>query len=137
MGRKKADPAPEATIATPAENPAPESTTPTPEVTAPIPEQEPAKEPERTAPAADHDPETAPETPPEEPKSPTADTPLPFEATVCVSLAVVRKAPATALMASKPVASLKQGTKVTVTAIHDGSGRMAHGLWGLLDYLAL
>ena len=64
------------------------------------------------------------------------DTPCPFEATVSVALAVLRKVSGlgTAEML-KPVATLKQGTKVTVVAMKDGSCMLRNGLWTASEYL--
>lgn len=93
---------------TPAPAPADVPEAPTPEV-APAPEPEPI--PEEPAPA-----EEAPS--------------FPFQATVCVALAVLRRdiPPATAEML-RPVATLPQGTTVTITAIQDGYARLRNGLW--------
>ena len=61
---------------------------------------------------------------------------FPYEATVAVALAVLRKSiePATADML-KPVATLKQGTKITITDIHGNNARLANGLWIALEYI--
>lgn len=50
----------------------------------------------------------------------------PFEATVAVALAVLRKSvePGTAEML-KPVATLKRGTKITIVDIHGSNARLA------------
>ncbi len=84
--------------------------------------------------------ETAPKPPAEEQPEqevPIEETPCPFEATVAVGLAVLRKniGPGTADML-KIVATLKQGTKVTVTAILNGNARLANGLWISLEYIS-
>lgn len=99
----------------PAEVPeAPTPEEPTPE--APAPEPEPTPEPE-AAPAPE---------PTHAEKAPS----FPFQATVCVTLAILRRdiPPATAEML-RPVATLPQGTTVTITAIQDGYARLRNGLW--------
>lgn len=98
------------------------------------PEPEAAKEPEQE-PDQDQDQDQEPEAAKElEPI--TKDTPCPFEATVSVALAVLRKTtgPATSEML-RPVATLKQGTKVTVTAVRDGGCLLRNGLWIATEYL--
>lgn len=72
----------------------------------------------------------------ESPEIVTEGTPCPFEATVAVALAILRKGiePATAEML-KPVATLKQGTKITITDIHGSNARLANGLWIALEYI--
>lgn len=79
--------------------------------------QEPAQVPEAITPE--------PEPTPAE-KAPS----FPFKATVCVELAILRRdiPPATAEMLN-PVATLPQGTTVTITAIQDGYARLRNGLW--------
>lgn len=84
--------------------------------------------------------ETAAEPPAEEQPEqeiPIEETPCPFEATVSVALAVLRKSipPGTADML-KPVATLKQGAKVTVTAVSGSNARLANGLWIALESIA-
>lgn len=95
------------------------------------PEPESAKEPQ------EQEKQDAPEPEPERKPEPiTSDTPCPFEATVSVALAVLRKT--TGLGTSemlKPVATLKQGTKVTVTAVRDGGCMLRNGLWIAAEYL--
>ncbi len=90
-------------------------------------EDEPATESEQETPTADKSKRAEPL---------TNETPCPFEATVTVALAVLRKniGPGTAEML-KPVATLKQGAKVIVTAIHNGNARLANGLWIALEYI--
>ena len=60
----------------------------------------------------------------------------PFEATIAVALAVLRKSvePGTAEML-KPVATLKRGTKITIVDIHGSNARLANGLWIALEYI--
>ena len=60
----------------------------------------------------------------------------PFEATVAVALAVLRKSvePGTAEML-KPVATLKRGTKITIVDIHGSNARLENGLWIALEYI--
>ena len=102
---------------------------------------ETATEPEQeTTPADD---ETAAETEQESPTTEEAESTepvteemqCPFEATVAVPLAILRKSigPGTAEML-KPVATLKQGTKITITDIHGNNARLANGLWIALEY---
>lgn len=109
----------------------------------------PEPKPEKEAPASEkqddqsQEPEQVPEKqesqepePEKEPEPITKDTPCPFEATVSVALAVLRKT--TGLGTSdmlKPVATLKQGTKVTVTAVRDGGCLLRNGLWIAAEYL--
>jgi len=75
--------------------------------------------------------------PEQEPEPITADTPFPCKATVVASLAVLRRTigPGTAEML-KPVATLKQGTEITVIGYRDGNVQLANGLWIKADYLA-
>ena len=71
-----------------------------------------------------------------EPEPITSDTPCPFEATVAVALAVLRKTIGLGTSEMlKPVATLKQGTKVTVTAIRGGECLLRNGLWIAVEYL--
>ncbi len=90
-------------------------------------EDEPATESEQETPTTDESKHAEPL---------TDETPCPFEATVTVALAVLRKniGPGTAEML-KPVATLKQGAKVIVTAIYNGNARLANGLWIALEYI--
>lgn len=95
--------------------------------------QEPEQEPEKQEPEKQEaqEPETE-----KEPEPITKDTQCPFEATVSVALAVLRKN--TGLGTSdmlKPVATLKQGTKVTVTAVRDGGCLLRNGLWIATEYI--
>lgn len=78
----------------------------------------------------------AKEEPPKGDASVEKNLQCPFEATIAVSLAVLRKSiePATADML-RPVATLKQGTKITITDIHGGNARLANGLWIALEYI--
>lgn len=101
------------------------------EMTVPAEEQPKQEAPiEETAlkPSAEEQPEQ---------EVPIEETPCPFEATVAVGLAVLRKniGPGTADML-KIVATLKQGTKVTVAAISNGNARLANGLWISLEYIS-
>lgn len=114
-----------------------------------LPEKQENQEPAKEAPAAEETvqepekPESVKEAkepekpePEKEPEPITNDTPCPFEATVSVALAVLRKT--TGLGTSemlKPVATLEQGTKVTVTAIRDGGCMLRNGLWIAAEYL--
>lgn len=104
-------------------------------------EQETATEPEQeTTPVDD---ETVAETEQESPTTEesestepvTEEMQCPFEVTVAVPLAILRKSigPGTAEML-KPVATLKQGTKITITDIHGNNARLANGLWIALEY---
>lgn len=71
-----------------------------------------------------------------EPEPITSDTPCPFEATVSVALAVLHKTIGLGTSEMlKPVATLKQGTKVTVTAIRGGECLLRNGLWIAAEYL--
>lgn len=90
-------------------------------------ETEKTKEAEREAPQTE---ET------EAPAPAVKENTFPYEATVAVALAVLRKSiePATADML-KPVATLKQGTKITITDIHGNNARLANGLWIALEYI--
>jgi len=63
------------------------------------------------------------------------EIPLPFTATVNVTLAILRKAPANSLMEVKPVGTLPLGTSVTITALHAGSARLKNGLWIRAEFL--
>lgn len=102
---------------------------PEPETAKGTPEQE--AEPERNQNVPE---ETAKE--PEPPEPITKDMPCPFEATVSVALAVLRKASGigTAEML-KPVATMKQGTKVTVKAVKGEDCLLRNGLWIATEYL--
>ena len=66
----------------------------------------------------------------------TEEMHCPFEATVAVALAVLRKSvePGTAEML-KPVATLKRGTKIAIVDIHGSNARLANGLWIALEYI--
>ncbi len=126
------------------QNPAPEppqtpqeATTP-PAVQEPAPEpespQEPPEAPEATPPDPEDQPpeDPAPEDKlPEEPEPvPPGERSLPYRATVCVSLAVVRKAVGLGTAdALKPVGTLKQGAAVTVINRFEGYAQLANGLW--------
>lgn len=93
------------------------------------PAQEPTQVPKATTP--EPEPAQVPEAPPEPEPTPAEKAPgFPFKATVCVALAILRRdiPPATAEML-KPVATLPQGTAVTITAIQDGYARLRNGLW--------
>lgn len=93
------------------------------------PVEEKATDEEKTAePATEEQPEQ---------EVPIEETPCPFEATVSVALAVLRKSipPGTADML-KPVATLRQGTKVTITAVSGSNARLANGLWIALECIA-
>ncbi len=72
-----------------------------------------------------------------EPEPITADTSFPCRATVTASLAILRRTigPGTAEML-KPVATLKQGTEITLISYRDGHVQLANGLWTKADYLA-
>lgn len=99
--------------------------------------ESPAEErPEQEAPIEETAPEPSAEEQPEQ-EAPIEETPCPFEATVSVGIAVLRKSigPGTADML-KIVATLKQGTKVTVAAINNGNARLANGLWISLEYIS-
>lgn len=98
-------------------------------------EKQPIELPESETPVIE---ETPPETPPVEEEKPIrSERACPFETTVGVSLAVLRKniGPGTEDML-KPVATLKQGTKVTVTAIYGEYAQIRNGLWIALEHLA-
>lgn len=88
-------------------------------------------EPEQEAPAD----ETAAEPEQITPETESNETSCPYEATVSVALAVLRKSigPGTAEML-KPVATLKQGTKITITDVQGENARLANGLWIALEY---
>lgn len=115
--------------------------------------QDPAQEPEAQttppegeAPKTTADPEAAQE--PEatqdpaqgskEPQPLTTDTPLPCTATVAASLAILRRTtgPGTAKQL-KPVATLKQGTQVTVRAVIGEDAQLANGLWTKAAFLSV
>lgn len=101
-----------------------------------LPEPEPGKEaldPGKQD-AESQEPESVKET--SEPEAITSDTPCPFEATVSVALAVLRKAIGLGTNEMlRPVATLKQGTKVTVTAIRGNECLLRNGLWIAAEYL--
>lgn len=76
---------------------------------------------------------------PEKPRQAiAADTPCPFKATIDVALAVLRKniGIGTSEML-KPVATLPQGTAVTITEIQDGYCRLQNGLWVAAESIAI
>ncbi|MEZ3453545.1 MAG: hypothetical protein K1W17_04160 [Oscillospiraceae bacterium] len=135
MAKKKNIPPAPAEGITP-ESPAEER----PEQEAPIeetaPEPSAEERPEQEAPIEETAPEPSAEEQPEQ-EAPIEETPCPFEATVSVGIAVLRKSigPGTADML-KIVATLKQGTKVTVAAINNGNARLANGLWISLEYIS-
>ncbi len=91
-------------------------------------DDESVTEPEQEAPMTEETESTGPV---------TEEMQCPFEATVAVPLAILRKSiePGTAEML-KPVATLKQGTKITITDIHGSNARLANGLWIALKYIA-
>ena len=88
---------------------------------------ESATEPEQESPTTDEAESTEPV---------TEETLCPFEATVVVPIAILRRnvEPGTAEML-KPVATLKRGTKITIVDIHGSNARLANGLWIALEYI--
>ena len=102
-----------------------ESVTELEQVTTPA-NDETATETEQEAPTTEESESTGPV---------TKEMQCPFEATVAVPIAILRKSigPGTAEML-KPVATLKQGTKITITDIHGNNARLANGLWIALEY---
>lgn len=65
-------------------------------------------------------------------KAELESTPQSYQATVTAAVAVLRQTPGTA---DKPVATLAQGTKVTITESRDGFGKLGNGLWIREAYL--
>ncbi len=128
MARKKTAtpaPEPEATAAQ-VQEPAPEPPQAPQEAT-----PEPPQAPQEATPDPEDRPPEEPAPEPEPEPAPAEEAPsFPFKATVCVALAVLRREipPATADML-KPVATLPQGTTVTITALRDGFARLRNGLW--------
>lgn len=110
-----------------------QDTTPADGETVTEPEQEAAPADDESAAETEQEAPTAEESESIEPV--TEETQCPFEATVAVPLAILRKSigPGTAEML-KPVATLKQGTKITITDIHGNNARLANGLWIALEY---
>ena len=105
-----------------------------------LPEQEAGEE----APASDEQNQESAKEPQEQEKQEATEQeagkePEPItsdEATVAVALAVLRKTIGLGTSEMlKPVASLKQGTKVTVTAIRGGECLLRNGLWIAVEYL--
>ncbi len=133
MARTKKNPAPapegqqQEQTAPAVQNPVPEPSQ-APEVQKPTPERESPQEPQEvtTDPAPEEQP---PEDPDPEPV-PAGERPLPYRATVAVSIAVLHKAVGigTADML-KPVGSLRQGAVVTVTDRSGPFARLKNGLW--------
>lgn len=64
--------------------------------------------------------------------TPAQEIPQSYQATVTAAAAVLRQTPGTA---DKPVATLAQGTKVTITESRDGFGKLGNGLWIREAYL--
>lgn len=103
------------------------------------PEAAPAEttaEPEEI-PAVEEAPVTE-ETPAEESESkeaPVEETTYPYKAKVTVPLAILRRSigPGTADML-KPVATLKQGTEITIAEVCGENARLSNGLWIALDH---
>jgi len=103
-----------------------------PEVQDPAPEQESSQGPQE-APAAPDPEEQPPEDPTPDPEPepvPVGERPLPYRATVAVSVGVLHKAVGigTADML-KPVGSLRQGAEVTVTGRSGPYAQIKNGLW--------
>ncbi|MDO4315121.1 MAG: hypothetical protein Q4C45_05035 [Oscillospiraceae bacterium] len=64
-------------------------------------------------------------------KAPDGKTPLPYTATVNVSLAVLRRGPDM----GKPIGTLKKGTVVKVADRQGNAAQLTNGLWVREDFL--
>ncbi len=148
MARTKKNPAPApegqqqeqtaSAVQNPAQEPSqvPQEAAPAPEVQEPAPERESPQEPPEapqeaiTDLAPEEQPQEDPTPDPEPEPVPAGERPLPYRATVAVSIAVLHKAVGigTADML-KPVGSLRQGAAVTVTDRSGPFARLKNGLW--------